>query len=184
MTFFYVALFGKCFWVTSSASSERPLVLELIPVPKPKPKVSPIGLWLGCNLRLGVVSSLNSEFTLGDKWISISCPSGLGLGDRGGGVRYWDRGLGEGDGICEEVKRDGAGDRGAIIPSDVPRRIDVCLILETPSKEIKEKMDRTSDTRGNSFCIEDATEGELGSAVCTIRIGRIRTLLKNKNTYQ
>jgi hypothetical protein len=59
----------------------------------------------------------------------------------------------------------GTGDRGAINPSDVPLRKDVRLILETPSKEINEKMDRTSDIRALAVCIEVVTEGELGSAI-------------------
>lgn len=153
------------------------MVLEFIPVPKLK-------LLLDCNLRLGV-SSLNSESTLGDRWTSISCTSELGLGDRGGGGKYWDRGLGEGeDGTCEGVERTGAGDRGAINPSDVPLRDDVCLILETLSKETNEKMDRIRDTRAVAACIEDATEGELGSAVVQAKVFRIGKGLEYEGTYQ
>ena len=55
-----------------------------------------------------------------------------------------------------------AGDRGAINPSD---ELLVCLILETPSKEINEKMDRTSDIRAFPVCVEAVTEGEFGSAI-------------------
>jgi len=68
------------------------------------------------------------------------------------------------------------GVRGAINPSDVPLRKDVCLILETPSKEKNEKIDRTSDTRAFAVC----SEGELGSAVIVGRALSLALRLRNK----
>lgn len=80
--------------------------------------------------------------------------------------------------MCEEAKRGGAGDRGAINPSDEPR--DVRLILETPSNETNEKKDRTSDTRAFPICIGDPTEGELGSAAVVGRALSLALRLRNK----
>ena len=41
------------------------------------------------------------------------------------------------------------------------------------SKETNEKMDRTSDTRAAVVCIEDATVGELGSAVKKFQVSKL-----------